>query len=203
MPFHSSKISTNKVFDLIHIDTRGPYKTPTYNGYRYFLTIVDDFSRATWTYLLSTKSNAFSVLKNFLAMVERQFNTKVKVIRSDNVLELGGVLSHGIVHQTSCVATPQQNDIVERKHRHLLETSRALLRHSKAHMSFWGECLLTATFLINRFPSRVLEQNTPYEILFGKCPNYDFLKCFGCLCYATTPSHDGGSYSLEPFLVCS
>lgn len=113
LPFHSSKISTNKVFDLIHIDTSRAYKTPTYNGYRYFLTIVDDFSRATWTYLLSTKSNAFSILKNFLAMIERQFNTKVKVIRLDNALELGGgtiisefFLSQGIIHQTSCIATP-------------------------------------------------------------------------------------------------
>lgn len=65
LPFFSSNIKTKGVFDLIHIDTWGSYKTPTYNGYKYFLTIVDDFSRATWTYLLSTKSNAFSVLKCF------------------------------------------------------------------------------------------------------------------------------------------
>ncbi|XP_055824434.1 uncharacterized protein LOC129892954 [Solanum dulcamara] len=76
---------------------------------RFFLTIVDDFSRGTWTFLLSTKSNAFPVLKSFLSMVERQFNVKVKMIRSDNALELGKgtqesafLASQGILHQLSC-----------------------------------------------------------------------------------------------------
>lgn len=60
-------ISIKKVFELIHIDTWGPYSNQTYDGYKYFLIIVDDYSRETWTYLLSTKSNAFPVLKSFLA----------------------------------------------------------------------------------------------------------------------------------------
>lgn len=90
LPFSVSSIKSKCIFDLIHIDTWGPYKSPTYNGYRYFLTIVDDFSRGTWTYLLSAKSNAFPMLKYFMAMIDRQFGAKVKCIRSDNALELGG-----------------------------------------------------------------------------------------------------------------
>ncbi|XP_060183269.1 uncharacterized protein LOC132613257 [Lycium barbarum] len=70
LPFPSSCIKTKVIFELIHVDTWGPYKSSTYNGYKYFLTIVDDFSRATWTYLLSTKSNAFPALKNYLAYIE-------------------------------------------------------------------------------------------------------------------------------------
>nr|XP_009774503.1 PREDICTED: uncharacterized protein LOC104224521 [Nicotiana sylvestris] len=89
LPFPSSSISTKKVFELIHVDIWGPYNSATYDGFRYFLTIVDDFSRGTWTYLLTNKSNAFTILKGFLAMVERQFNSKVKTIRSDNAFELG------------------------------------------------------------------------------------------------------------------
>lgn len=76
---------------------------------------MDDFSRATWTYLLKTKSNAFPMLQYFLAMTEKQFNTSVKTIRSDNALELGKsevatafLNSKGIIHQTSCVATPYE-----------------------------------------------------------------------------------------------
>ncbi|XP_070045103.1 uncharacterized protein [Nicotiana tomentosiformis] len=80
LPFPLSYIQIKSIFYLIHIDTWDPYKTPTYNGYKYFLTIVNDFSRATWTDLLSTKSNAFSVLKWFLSLVERQIGTKVKII---------------------------------------------------------------------------------------------------------------------------
>ncbi|XP_060195426.1 uncharacterized protein LOC132624703 [Lycium barbarum] len=78
LSFPISSIKTKSMFEVIHIDTWGPYKSGTYNGFKYFLTIVDDFTRGTWTFLLSTKSNAFPVLKSFLAMVERQFNVKNK-----------------------------------------------------------------------------------------------------------------------------
>ncbi|XP_075103834.1 uncharacterized protein LOC142178393 [Nicotiana tabacum] len=81
-PFPSSSISSKKVFELIHVDTWGPYNGATYDGFKYFLTIADDFSRGTWTYLLTNKSNVFTILKGFLAMVERQFNSKVKIIRT-------------------------------------------------------------------------------------------------------------------------
>lgn len=77
LPFTTSSISAKFYFQLIHIDTWGPYNTSTYNGFKYFLTIVDDFSRGTWTFLLSTKSSVFDILKSFLSMVERQFYTKV------------------------------------------------------------------------------------------------------------------------------
>ena len=128
-------------------------------------------------------------------MTERQFGKQVKTIRSDNAMELGGSFeiseffsSKGIIHQTTCVYTPQQNGIVERKHKHLLETSRALLYQSKLPIHFWGDCILTATFLINRFPSRILQFKTPNEILFGKPPSYHSLRTFGCLTYACTIS---------------
>lgn len=71
LPFPLSQIKSSSIFDLIHVDTWKIFKTVIYNGYKYFLTIVDDYSRATWTFLLSTKSNAFSVLKSFLCMVDR------------------------------------------------------------------------------------------------------------------------------------
>lgn len=71
-------------------------------------------------------------------MIQTQFNTKVRMVRIDNALELGlskhatdFFLSSGIVHQTSCSHTPQQDGVVERKHKHLLETSRALFFPSK------------------------------------------------------------------------
>lgn len=65
LPFPLSSSSSSHAFELIHIDTWGPYKISTHDGFRYFLTIVDDYSRGTWTYLLSTKSNAFTVLQFF------------------------------------------------------------------------------------------------------------------------------------------
>lgn len=73
LPFSTSNISTKSIFELIHIDTWGSYKEPTHDGYKFFLTIVNDFSRGIWTFLLSNKLNDFTVLKSSLVMVERQF----------------------------------------------------------------------------------------------------------------------------------
>lgn len=94
-------------------------------------------------------------------MVHTQFGTAVKCIRSDNAFELGSCntqrayfLSKGIIHQTTCRTVPQQNGVVERKHKQLLETSRALMFQSKLQLNveFWGDYVLTSTNLINRFP---------------------------------------------------
>nr|XP_009776989.1 PREDICTED: uncharacterized protein LOC104226654 [Nicotiana sylvestris] len=167
----------------------------------YILEPMDNYSRGTWTFLLSSKSNAFPMLKSFLSMVERQFSTKVKMIRSDNALELGKgsqeaafLASEGIMHQVSCVETPQQNGIVERKHSHLLEIARGLMFQSRLPMSYWGESILTATHIINRLSSSVLQGKTPFVDLFHHKPKYDYFRNFGCLCYASTLKQDRGKF---------
>ena len=171
----------------------GPYHVSTYDNYKYFITLVDDYSRSTWTHLLSTKSNALQVLKKFIVMIENQFNTTLKNIRTDNGLEFNNnethqfLLSKGIVHQKTCPYTPQQNSVVERKHKYLLETARALLFQSKLPIRYWGECFLTATHIINRLPSSYLRNKCPYEVLYNKKPSYSHLRSFGCLCYPTVP----------------
>ncbi|CAL1397449.1 unnamed protein product [Linum trigynum] len=196
--FLSSSITTRACFELIHVDIWGGYKTPSLDGSRYFLTVVDDFSRATWVYLLKYKSDVERYLLSFCQMVVTQFQGQVRRIQADNGSEFQTntlcdyYAEHGIVLQTSCVHTPQQNGVVERKHRHLLDTARALRFHAGLPVKFWGECVLTATFLINRLPSSVLRNKTPYEVLLGKIPTYSHLRTFGCLVYAkdTQPGLD-------------
>ncbi|GJY06414.1 copia protein, partial [Tanacetum coccineum] len=101
-------------------------------------------------------------------------------------------MSKGILHQKSMVYTPQQNGVVERKHRHLLDTARAIRLHANLPIKFWGDCVLAATYLINKMPMEILEWKSPYEKLFGKPPLYDHLRVIGCLCYVavTTPRKD-------------
>ncbi|XP_075104909.1 retrovirus-related Pol polyprotein from transposon RE2 [Nicotiana tabacum] len=170
----------------LQIDIWGSYNTRTYSGFRYFLTLVDDYTRATWTRLLSCKSNALSVLKAFTGMVKVHFKLSVQTFRSDNAFELGGssqatkfFSSQGILHQTTILHIPQQNGVVERKYKHLLEVSRAFPFQSNLPLKYWGDCILTVTYLINKFPSIVLKNLSPYEKLHGFPPLYDHLKSFG------------------------
>jgi hypothetical protein len=194
LPYPTSVSHSKVPFHLIHIDIWGPYKVPTIGHHRYFLTIVDDCSRAVWTYLLVKKSDAFTVLKSFHTFVKTQFEKDIKIIRSDNALEfLKGSIgpymkSLGIEHQTSCVNRPQQNGRVERKHRNILEISRALRLHAHLPVHYWGDCVITATYLINRFPTAVLKFKTPYEILMHSKPDYGHLRVFWCLAVASNPT---------------
>lgn len=185
-PISENKVSS--IFELVHCDLWGPYRHVSSCGASYFLTVIDDFSRSVWVYLLVNKSEVFHTIKLFLAMVERQFNKQVKIVRSDNGSEFVCMkdffLDQGIVFQTSCVGTPQQNGRVDRKHRQILNVARALRFQSSLPIDFWGECVLTAAYLINRTPSSVLKGKTPYHVLHDTEPAYTHLRTFGCLCYA-------------------
>ncbi|RVW98813.1 Retrovirus-related Pol polyprotein from transposon TNT 1-94 [Vitis vinifera] len=100
---------------------------------------------------------------------------------------------HGILHQSSCAHTPQQNGVAERKNRHLVETARTLLLHSHVPFRFWGDAILIACYLINRMPSSVLHDQIPHSLLFPDQPLY-FLppRVFGCTCFVhiLTPGQD-------------
>lgn len=128
--FYDSINKTSQCFELIHLDVWGPYRVPSSCGATYFLTVVDDFSRAVWTYLLLGKSEVKKVVQRFCAYAVKQFGKEVKTVCSDNVTEFMCLEEYfqdnGIIHQTSCVDTPQQNGRVERKHRHILNVARSL-----------------------------------------------------------------------------
>ena len=78
--FPLSNTRASRFFELIHVDIWGAYKCVTHDGYKYFLTIVDDFSRATWVHLMSTKSNVFPLLQQFVAYVKTQFKVTSRLL---------------------------------------------------------------------------------------------------------------------------
>ncbi|GJX56459.1 ribonuclease H-like domain-containing protein [Tanacetum coccineum] len=129
--------------------------------------------------------------------------------RSDNGTEFVNQLfnvfceSNGIIHQTSCSYTPQQNGIVERKHRHLLNVARSLLFQGWILLNMWTECISTATYLINILSTSVLNGKSPYDLVYNKPPSLNHLRSFSCLAYATIlNSHDKfGSRSEKCVLV--
>ena len=150
---------------------------------------MDDFSRVTWTFLLKSKTQVPQTLINFILQIQTQFSKPVKQVRTDNGTEFLNsqcqtfFAAHGIIHQTSCVYTPQQNGVVERKHKHLLQTARSLLFQSHLPTTFWGESILTATYLINRMPTPILNWKTPFEILHNKSPDYTRLRVWQFMFY--------------------
>ena len=122
-------------------------------------------------------------------MVKTQFSRDIKVFRSDNAQEycdtsfLAFLRAHGTLPHRSCPGTSQQNGRAERKHRHLLDTTRVLLISSDCPERFWEEASFTATYTVNRVPSPLLGNLTPYERLYGILPNYHSLRVFGCACF--------------------
>ncbi|RVW69043.1 Retrovirus-related Pol polyprotein from transposon RE1 [Vitis vinifera] len=185
-------------FELVHTDVWGPCRTASTLGFQYFVTFIDDYSRCTWL-LMKNRAELFSIFQKFYTEIQTQFNISIRVLRSDNAREYFSaqftsfMSHHGILHQSSCAHTPQQNGVAERKNRHLVETARTLLLHNHVPFRFWGDAVLTACYLINRMPSSVLHDQIPHSLLFPDQPLY-FLppRVFGCTCFVhiLTPGQD-------------
>ncbi|KAI3499188.1 hypothetical protein L1887_34981 [Cichorium endivia] len=188
--FPLSRTHTSTLGELLHLDVWGPYRVSTVDGFKYFLTVVDDFTRATWVYLLKSKDEVFGFIFSLSKILQTQFSVKIKTIRTDNGTEFVNnrmktfCTNEGIIHQTTCAYTPQQNGVVERKHRHILNVARSLMFEAGIPLQYWGDAILTSVFLINRTPSSVLNGKTPYELVYKRSPKLDFLRIFGCLCFA-------------------
>ncbi|CAH9095979.1 unnamed protein product [Cuscuta epithymum] len=177
------------VLDYIHADVWGPSSVPTHGGRRYFLSIIDDFSRKVWVCLLEHKSEVYVKFKEWKIMVENQTGCKVKTLRTDNGLEFCNkdmdrlCTECGIRRHKTVPYTPQQNGLAERMNRTLLDKVRSMLATSGLPKKFWGEAVNTATYLINRSPSVPLDGKCP-EFVFSKTPlDLSNLKVFGCAAY--------------------
>jgi hypothetical protein len=122
-------------------------------------------------------------------MIRTQYNACVKIFRTDNGTEYVNkefdeyLSSFGIIHQTTCPGTSEQNGLAERKNRHLLEVTRCLMIAMNVPKFLWSEAVMTAAYLINRMPSRMLNSKTPIECLTGENSYIVPPKVFGCVCF--------------------
>lgn len=153
------------------MDIWGPFHIATRNGEKYFLTIVDEYTKSTWIYLMHSKLDVLQMIKKFVALVHNQFSSSIEIVRTNNATDFFKSECTtffnflGITHQSSCPYTPQQNGTLERKHRHIPNVARSLMFQANVSHEYWGDCVLTTCYLINRTPTPLLNSKTPYEML--------------------------------------
>ncbi|KAJ9542419.1 hypothetical protein OSB04_028925 [Centaurea solstitialis] len=188
---HKLKVehNTSKPLQLLHMDLCGPMRVQSINGRKYVLVIVDDFSRYTWVNFLRSKDGASDIIISFIRNVQVRLQLPVQVIRTDNGTKfknrkLDSFLdSVGITHTFSAARTPQQNGVVERKNRTLVEAARTMLTFSKLPLHFWAEAVASACFTQNRSLITKRFMKTPYELVYNRPPSIKFFRVFGCECY--------------------
>jgi hypothetical protein len=138
---------------------------------------------------LQDKSKTQGTLKRFLRRAQNEFELKVKKIRSNNGSKFKNLQveeyleEEGIKHEFSTPYTPQQNGVVERKNRMLIDMARTMLGESKTPQRFWSEAVNTACHAINRVYLHRLLKKTSYELLTGNKPNVSYFRVFGSKCY--------------------
>jgi len=199
LPFYPTISKVCKPLQLIHSDVWGPSPTISINGNRYYVSFVDVFTRYTWVFPIQAKSDVMPTFLQFQIMVERLLNHKIISVQSDWGGEYRNLHQYfqsvGITHRLSCPHTHQQQGCVERKHRHLIDTTLALLTDSHLPQKYWDEACLTSCYLINRMPTPLLHHQSPFEKLFHTPPDYNFLKIFGCACYPNLRPYNSHKFS--------
>lgn len=192
-PFPSqSKFCSKEALELVHGDICGPIAPSTPGGNKYVFLLVDDWSRVMWAYLLKYKDEAFGVFKKFRALVETQ-DRKIRTFRTDR----GGEFMSkdftlyceeaGIARHFTAPYSPQQNGVVERRNRTMIEMARSFLKQMNMPNYFWGEAVRHSIYILNRLPTRAITGITPYEAWCGEKPHVEHIKVFGCTAYMKVP----------------
>nr|KAJ0219334.1 hypothetical protein LSAT_V11C300128880 [Lactuca sativa] len=157
------------ILDLLVCDVWGPTHMTSFDRNNYFLLCVDDFSHFMWIFPLKRKSDVIKVFKQFVSVFKRQFSTKLKLFRKLNQF----FTSLGIIHRLSYPHTSQQKGLVERRHRHAVETGLTLLAQLGVPNTFWHFAFDIVVYLINRMPSQTTSHISLFESVFKR--HLDFL----------------------------
>ena len=186
-------VQSSDLLDVIHTDISGPYKTTLCRNF-YFITFIDDYSRYGYLYLIKEKAESLDKFKIFWTEVEKQLVKVIKVVRSDRGGEYYGkhgdagqlkgsfakyLEDSGIVAQFTMPGSPEQNGIVKRRNRTLMEMVRSMISRTNLPGFLWGEALKTALYILNRVPTKVVPL-TPFELWIGRKPSLNHLKVWGC-----------------------
>jgi transposase InsO family protein len=192
---NKSKKGANRssdILEIIHTDICSPDMDS--HGQKYFISFIDDYSRYMYLYMLYNKNEALDAFKIFKAEVEKQCGKQIKIVRSDRGGEYYGrytedgqaprpfakfLQEHGIVAQYTMPGSLDQNGVVERRNRTLLDMVRSMLSNSNLPKSLWAEALKTAVYILNRVPTKAVPK-TPFELWKGWKPSLRHMPVWGC-----------------------
>ena len=179
-----------KYLKKVASDIGGPINPSTYNGYKYFISFIDKATRYISIKLLKTKDETLQAFKEFKVYVENNDkNLKIKILVTDHGREFenkqfAGLLSnYGILHQMSAPYAKEQNGLIERTNRILMNKVRCMLYQVNLPFYLWGEALLTAVYLYNRTPHSALNYITPYEKKNEEKPDISHIRVFGSITF--------------------
>ncbi|GKA15645.1 retrovirus-related pol polyprotein from transposon TNT 1-94 [Tanacetum coccineum] len=188
--FHTKTTSSSKRrLQLLHMDLCGPMRVESINGKKYVLVIVDDYSRYTWNHFLRSKDETPAVLIDFLTLVQRGLHAQVRTVQTDkgtkflNKTLYAYFVKEGIRQEMSTARTPEQNGVVERRNRTLVEAAQTMLSAAKVPLFFWAEAIATTCFTQNRLLVIPRHEKTHYHIINARKPSVKFFHVFGSLCY--------------------
>jgi hypothetical protein len=199
-------VMTEQPEQLLHMDTIGLSRVRSMGGKWYVLVIVDDYSRYSWVFFLESKDEVFEHFQSLTFRLNNKHPNYLKAIRSDNGTEFKNALfnqfclEHGVDQQFSTPRVPQQNGVIERKNRTLVEMDRTMLDEHRTPRHFWADAISTACYISNRIFVRLILNLTPFELHFGCKPSISHLKPFSCKCFILkrgnldkfeSPSSDG------------
>ncbi|GFV26440.1 retrovirus-related Pol polyprotein from transposon TNT 1-94 [Trichonephila clavipes] len=185
-------VGSKRPLELLHMDLCGPMPTESQGGNKYFLSIIDDYSRKVTVFPIRNKSDAFHTFIRFQKRAERFLSKKVIAVRTDGGLEfcnknMDNFLTElGIKHEVTNSYTPEMNGVAERFNLTALDGIKTLLKSSEVPHKLWGEALLCFTYAWNRICHKD-SNKTPFEKYSGRKPSILHLKPFGCLAYAGVP----------------
>nr|GEZ74979.1 hypothetical protein [Tanacetum cinerariifolium] len=193
-----SKDTNQEKLYLLHMDLCRPMRVESVNEKKYILVIVDDYSQFTRVKFLRSKDEALDFIIKFLRMIQVRLKVPIRRIQTDNGTEFVNQSLRdyyeevGISHETSVARSPQQNGVIERRNRTLIEAAHTILIYTRAPLFLWVEAVATACFTQNRSIIRLQHRNTPYDLLHKKLHDLSFFHVFGALCYPTNNSENLG-----------
>lgn len=193
-PFNNQRARATRPFQIIHVDIAGPIDPPTWDGKKYTLTVLDDFTHYTVIYLLEKKNEVKDYLKEYVAEMEAFTNARLSKMRSDN----GGEFINndlkiwckrkGIVMDVTVPHSPQLNGKAERLNRTLFDKARSLIFDSELPKELWGEAIRVAVYILNRSPTQSCLK-TPSEMWTNRKPDLSKMQIFGSEAYAKVLGH--------------